>query len=188
MTVSRHWAAREESTDRDVIVVPVRHIGRWIGTAAVLVIISLVVRLLVTNPNFDWPVVWHYLFSAELLHGLALTLELTAIAMAIGIGLGIALALMRLSHGPLIAGTAGAYIWFFRGSPVLVQLIFWYNLAALLPRLSLGIPLCPVFFTLQTHSFIPPLSAAILGLGLNEGAYMAEIVRGGILSVGEGQG
>jgi polar amino acid transport system permease protein len=188
MTVSNGWTAREASTDSDVTVVPVRHIGRWIGTAVVLVVIFFAIRLLVTNPNFGWPVVWHYLFSKELMHGLGLTLELTAIAMAIGIFLGIVVALMRLSNSPIIALTAGAYIWFFRGTPVLVQLIFWYNLAALLPHLSLGVPFGgPTFFHVSTNSVITPLSAAILGLGLNEGAYMAEIVRGGIMSVGEGQ-
>jgi polar amino acid transport system permease protein len=140
-----------------------------------------------TNPRFGWGTVGHYLFSSRVLDGLAVTLELTVIAMAIGITLGVGLAVMRLSPSPLVSGASSAYIWFFRGTPVLVQLLFWSFISALYPRISLGIPFGPQLVHGNANSIITPFVAAILGLGLNEAAYMAEIVRAGILSVDEGQ-
>jgi polar amino acid transport system permease protein len=116
-----------------------------------------------------------------------LTLILTATGMGIGIALGIVLALMRLSANPIVSSVSWSYIWFFRGTPLLVQLIFWYNIAALYPRLSLGVPFGPHVASAQSNSLISPIFAAIVGLGLNEAAYFAEIVRGGILSVERGQ-
>jgi polar amino acid transport system permease protein len=107
--------------------------------------------------------------------------------MAIGIALGVLLAVMRLSLNPLVSGASWIYIWFFRGTPVLVQLLFWYNIAALYPKIALGIPFGPAFVHPDANKLITPFTAAILGLGLNEGAYMAEIVRAGIISVDEGQ-
>ena len=107
--------------------------------------------------------------------------------MAIGIALGMVLAVMRLSPNPLVSGASWLYIWFFRGTPVLVQLLFWYNIAALYPRISIGVPFGPTFAHLDANTLITPSSPAMLALGLNEGAYMAEIVRAGIISVDEGQ-
>jgi polar amino acid transport system permease protein len=121
------------------------------------------------------------------LKGVLTTVELTAIAMVGGVVLGTVLAVLRQSEDPWLRACSGAYIWFFRGTPLLVQLIFWFNLGALYPRLSIGIPYGPAIFS-QSSNSITPLAAAILGLGLNEAAYMAEIVRGGILAVGRGQG
>jgi len=171
----------------DIHAVPVRHPGRWAATAAVLVLLAMLVHTLVTNPRFQWDVVNRYFTTSAILTGLQRTLELTALAMAIGIVLGIILAVMRLSPNPLLSTTSWAYIWFFRGTPLLVQLIFWYNLAALFPKLGLGIPFGPQFVSGSANVFITTWTAALLGLGLNEGAYMAEIVRSGILSVDEGQ-
>ena len=108
--------------------------------------------------------------------------------MAIGIVLGVLLAVMRLSPNPLVSGASWVYIWLFRGTPVLVQILLWYNIAALYPRFSLGIPFGPdVRRTSTPNSVITPFVAGMLALGLNEGAYMAEIVRAGIISVPEGQ-
>ena len=107
--------------------------------------------------------------------------------MAIGIVLGVLLAVMRLSPNPLVSGAAWVYIWFFRGTPVLVQILLWYNIAALYPKFSVGIPFGPTFFHFTATTVITPFVAGMLGLGLNEGAYMAEIVRAGIISVPEGQ-
>jgi polar amino acid transport system permease protein len=107
--------------------------------------------------------------------------------MAVGIVLGIVLAVMRLSPNPLISGVSWLYIWFFRGTPVLVQILFWNYISALYPQLELGIPFGPSFIHADANDLISPFTAAILALGLNEGAYMAEIVRAGILSVDEGQ-
>jgi polar amino acid transport system permease protein len=171
----------------DIRAVPVRRPGRWVAAAVVLVVAVALVRSVATNPRFEWSVVGNYLFDERILEGLRLTIELTVIAMAIGIVLGVILAVMRLSPNPLVSGGSWLYIWFFRGTPVLVQLLFWYNIAALYPKLALGIPFGPSFVHVDANTAITPFTAAILGLGLNEGAYMAEIVRAGIISVPEGQ-
>lgn len=167
--------------------VPVHHTGRWVATAVVLVLIAMLAHSLAANSRFHWDVVRHYFTSSPVLHGLWATLYLTVIAMAIGIVLGVVLAVMRLSPNPLVSGAAWVYIWFFRGTPVLVQLLFWNFIGALYPRLSIGIPFGPEIWHGSANSFITPFVAAILGLGLNEAAYMSEIVRAGILSVDPGQ-
>jgi polar amino acid transport system permease protein len=171
----------------DIKAVPVRRPGRWIAAAAVLVVAVALIRSVATNPRFQWSVVGNYLFDGPILHGLRVTIELTVIAMGIGIALGVLLAVMRLSLNPLVSGASWFYIWFFRGTPVLVQLLFWYNIAALYPKVGLGVPFGPAFVHADANSLITPFTAAILGLGLNEGAYMAEIVRAGMISVDEGQ-
>jgi polar amino acid transport system permease protein len=171
----------------DIRAVPVRRPGRWIAGAVVLVVAAAVIRSVVTNGRFEWSVVGDYLFDSRILHGAVVTIELTVIAMAIGIALGVLLAVMRLSPNPLVSGASWFYIWFFRGTPVLVQLLFWYNIGALYPTISLGVPFGPSFIHANANTLITAFTAAILGLGLNEGAYMAEIVRAGIISVDEGQ-
>ena len=171
----------------DIVAVPVRRPGRWIAAAIVVVVAAALIRSVVTNPRFEWSVVGEYLFDSRILEGLLVTIELTVIAMAIGIALGVLLAVMRLSANPLVAGASWLYIWFFRGTPVLVQLLFWYYIAALYPKLGLGIPFGPAFVHPNVNTLITAFRAGILGLGLNEGAYMAEIVRAGMISVDEGQ-
>ena len=128
-----------------------------------------------------------YLFSEPVLRGLRNTLILSALSMVIGIVGGVLLAVMRLSPNPVLAGAAAVYIWLFRGTPLITQLIFWNFLAALYPRLGLGIPFGPTFVSVDTNAVISVFAASLLGLGLNEAAYMAEIVRGGIQSVDPGQ-
>jgi polar amino acid transport system permease protein len=175
----------------DIEAVPVRHPGRWVAAAIVVVIAASIIRSIVTNtgPNkgFQWTWVGHYLFDSRIVHGVLVTLELTVLAMAIGIVLGVLLASMRRSPNPLVSGASWLYIWFFRGTPLLVQLLFWYNIAALYPKINLGIPFGPALVHGSANQIITPIVAALLGLGLNEGAYMAEIVRAGFLSVPEGQ-
>jgi polar amino acid transport system permease protein len=167
--------------------VPVRHPGRWVGVAVIAVLAAMLVHSFLTNPNFEWDVVGQYLFSDPVLRGLRNTLILTVLSMAIGIVGGVLLAVMRLSPNPVLAGAAAVYIWLFRGTPVITQLIFWNFLAALYPRLGLGIPFGPTFVSVDTNAVISVFAASLLGLGLNEAAYMAEIVRGGIQSVDHGQ-
>jgi polar amino acid transport system permease protein len=167
--------------------VPVRHPGRWVGVAVIVVLVAMLVHSFLTNPNFQWDVVGEYLFSDPVLRGLRNTLILTVLSMAIGIVGGVLLAVMRLSPNPVLAGAAAVYIWLFRGTPVITQLIFWNFLAALYPRLGLGIPFGPTFVSVDTNAVISVFAASLLGLGLNEAAYMAEIVRGGIQSVDPGQ-
>jgi polar amino acid transport system permease protein len=171
----------------DITAVPVRRPGRWVAAAIVLVVAVALGRSVVTNSRFEWGVVGEYLFDERILHGLRVTIELTAIAMGIGIVLGVLLAVMRLSPNWMVSSASSFYIWFFRGTPVLVQLLFWYNIAALYPRIGLGIPFGPSLVHADANTLITPFAAAILGLGLNEGAYMAEIVRAGIISVDPGQ-
>jgi len=176
-----------EGRPEDIRAVPVRRPGRWIAAAVVLIIAVAIIHSVATNPRFEWDVVGEYLFDERILEGLRITIELTIISMAIGIVLGVLLAVMRLSPNPLVSGGSWVYIWFFRGTPVLVQIIFWYFISALYPKIDLGIPFGPSFIHGNANTLIHPFTAAILALGLNEGAYMAEIVRAGIISVDEGQ-
>jgi polar amino acid transport system permease protein len=155
--------------------------------AVVLLIGASIVRSIVTNPHFQWGVVGHYMFDSRILHGVVATIYLTLLAMLIGIVIGILLAVMRLSANWIVSGASWLYIYLFRGTPVIVQIIFWYNIAALFPKIGLGIPFGPSFVHLDGNSVITVFVASILALGLNEGAYMAEIVRAGIISVSEGQ-
>jgi polar amino acid transport system permease protein len=175
-------------SDPDVIeAIPVRHPGRWVAAAILLVLIAQFVHWLVTDTALHWEVVWHYLFSSQILDGVGNTLKLTVIAMFFGVALGIILAVMRLSKNPIVSAVSWVYIWFFRGTPLLVQLLFWFNLPAVLRSISLGIPFGPSWFHTDPGTLITQFIAACLGLALNEAAYMAEIVRAGILSVNEGQ-
>jgi polar amino acid transport system permease protein len=167
--------------------VPVRHYGRWVFAVVLVVLASMLVNTLLTNPRFGWATVGEYVFSEPILSGLKNTLILTVLAMAIAVVGGLVLAIMRLSPNPMLKGAASVYIWFFRGTPVLTQLIFWNFLAALFPTLGLGIPFGPEFVTFDTNQLIVQFTACLLGLGLNEAAYMAEIVRSGIQSVDVGQ-
>lgn len=164
-----------------------QHPASWVLVAMVLVGVAMFLNMLLTNPNLQWGVVGQYFFTTDILFGLLRTIELTVIAMVLGILIGIALAVMRLSSIPILSSVAWAYIWFFRGTPLLVQLIFWYNLSALTPTLSIGIPFGPSFVSGEVNTIVTPFVAALLGLGLNEAAYMSEVVRGGIQSVDHGQ-
>lgn len=171
----------------EIRAVPLRRPGRWVATVVMLVLGAMFVHDVVVNPRWQWRVVYSYLFTAPIISGVERTLELTAIAMVVGGVLGVLLAVMRLSPNPVLSSSSWSYIWFFRGTPVYVQILFWYNISALLPTVGLGIPFGPIFATAQTNSVVTPLVAATLGLGLNEAAYYAEIVRAGILAVDHGQ-
>jgi polar amino acid transport system permease protein len=171
----------------EIKAIPVRRPGRWVAAAIILYLTAAIVKSVATNPRFEWGIIRHYFTSSRVLQGLITTLELTVLCMAIGIAIGIVLAVMRLSPNPLVSSASWLYIWFFRGTPVLVQILFWGFFAALYPRVSLGIPLGPQFAHFSANSVITPFVAGMLALGLNEGAYMAEIVRAGIISVDEGQ-
>ena len=167
--------------------VPVRHPGRWVAVVVLAVLAAMFVHTIFANPGYRWDVVGRYLFSAPVLNGLTNTLVLTVLSMVIGIVGGILLAVMRLSPNPVLTSVAAAYVWLLRGTPLIAQLLFWNFLAALYPRLSLGIPFGPEFFSFDVNDLINQFVASLLGLGLNEAAYMAEIVRSGLQSVDEGQ-
>jgi polar amino acid transport system permease protein len=168
-------------------VVPARHPGRWVATAAVAVLLAMVVNSLVTNPRWEWGVVGAYLTEESIVRGVLTTIELTAITAVVGFALGTVLALMRLSRSPLLRAVSWGYTWVFRSVPLILQLLLWYNLAYLYQHLDLGIPFGPSFVSVPTLSLIDKFGAAILGLGLHQAAYSAEIVRAGILSVDAGQ-
>jgi polar amino acid transport system permease protein len=164
------------------------HYARWVGIVVVAIGLVWIAFQLVTNRGFQWEIVGRYMLAPTVLRGVAMTIQLTFLVMTIGVIIGIAIALMRMSRDPLLNFCAHAFVWFFRGTPVLVQLVFWYNLAALFPMLSLGIPFGgPKFFEVSANAAISSFTAALLGLGLNEGAYMGEIIRAGLLSVDPGQ-
>jgi polar amino acid transport system permease protein len=167
--------------------IPVRHPGRWVAAVVVAVGLGGLGWSMATTSTYKWSVVGDFLTSRRILDGLVATLELTAVAMAVGIVLGTVLAVTRLSANPLLSTASWLYIWFFRGTPVLVQLIFWYYFSALYTQIVIGIPGGPAFFHFSANTVITPFVAALLGLGLNEAAYMSEIVRAGILSVDAGQ-
>ena len=178
---------QDRTPPEKIVAVPVRHPGRWVAAAVLLVLAAMLVNSLVTNEKWRWDVVWHFLFSDRVLKGLWVTIELTLLAMVIGVVLGIVVAVMRLSRNPIVSTIAWLYAWFFRGTPVLVQVIFWSFIAILYPTLSLGIPFGPEFVYFDSNLLIPIFAGAVLGFGLNEAAYMSEIVRAGILSVDQGQ-
>jgi polar amino acid transport system permease protein len=184
-TVER--ARRPGTRPGAVKAVPVRHPGRWVAIVIIGVLVAMAVNSIVTNSSWDWPFQLENAFSTPVLQGVATTLWLTVVAMLMGVVLGVILAVMRLSPNPVLTGAAWFYIWLFRGTPVYVQLIIWATIGALYKQVSLGIPFGEAFVTFDTRTLIPNVVAALLGLGLNEAAYMAEIVRAGILSVDEGQ-
>jgi polar amino acid transport system permease protein len=175
----------------DIVAVPVRRPGRWLAAVVVLVIAASVIRFAVGDSAIQWHVVGHYLFNSEILKGALATIYLAVLAMLIGVILGVILAVMRLSPNPILKSASWLYIYFFRGTPLLVQIVFWYNVAALFPApahlIDLGIPFGPSLVHPDANKLVTVFVAALLALGTNEGAYMAEIVRAGIISVPEGQ-
>ncbi|MGZ5407458.1 MAG: amino acid ABC transporter permease [Aeromicrobium sp.] len=188
MTTSGSTPQEGKGEAADIKAVPVRHPGRWLSTFFVLIFMVVFVRSLLNNPNYEWDVVFEYFTSDTILTGLRHTIELTVLCMVIGIVGGIILAVMRLSTNPILSTVSWLYIWFFRGTPLLVQILFWGFIGALYETVSIGIPFGgPEFTSFKTQDLITVFLAAVLGLALNEAAYMAEIVRGGILSVDEGQ-
>ena len=167
--------------------IPVRHRGRWVAMAFIALLAAMLVNSIVTNPNWQWGFQWENAFAPPVVRGVVTTLWLTGASMLLGVLLGVVVAIMRLSPNPVVSGSAWFYVWVFRGTPVLVQLVIWGNLNSLYREISLGVPFGTALVTFETRDLIPPIAAALLGLALNEAAYMSEIIRAGILSVDEGQ-
>ncbi len=162
--------------------IPVRHYGRWVSGVVVLALVALLVNAFATAEKIQWNAVGDKLFDSTVVAGAGRTLLISVLAMAMGVVLGIVLAVMRLSKNPVTSWVAWLYIWFFRGTPVYVQLLLWFNLALIFPVLNLG----PIYKD-EMVDVMTPFMAALLGLGLNEAAYMAEICRAGLMAVDEGQ-
>jgi polar amino acid transport system permease protein len=167
---------------------PLKHRGRWVSAIVVLFIAGLLLESLLTNQNIGWPTVRNYLFAAVTLKGIIVTIYLTLLAMFLGLAGGVLLAVMRVSENGVLSWIARSFIWFFRGTPVLVQIIFWGYLGALFQNIAIWIPFTHIkLFGWPTNTIITPFLAATLALGLNEMAYAAEIVRGGMIAVDYGQ-
>jgi polar amino acid transport system permease protein len=169
------------STPETLVAIPVRHWGRWLSGAVVLALLGLLVYAF-GSADINYGTTRHYFTFDTILRGAANTLLVSVLAQALGIVLGVVFAVMRRSANPVTSSVAWLYIWFFRGTPVLLQLLIWFNLALVFPTLSV-----PGLFHSDTNKVMTPFVAALLGLGINEGAYMAEIVRAGIGAVDEGQ-
>ncbi|MFE3447831.1 amino acid ABC transporter permease [Nonomuraea sp. NPDC059194] len=177
----------ERARPETIRAVPVRHPGRWVAAAVIVVLGAMLVSNVITNQNWNWPEQWKYFLSEPVLNGVRNTIWLTIAAMIGGVGLGIVLALMRLSANPLMRGASWLYLWVFRGTPLYTQLLIWGNIGALFPQFGIGIPFGPEFVTWPTNALYSAALMAAVGLILNEAAYMAEIIRAGILSVDPGQ-
>ncbi|WP_067963587.1 amino acid ABC transporter permease [Nocardiopsis trehalosi] len=179
--------------------VPVRHPGRWVAAAVLLVLAAMFVHMLVTNEAFQWPFLFENMFAEPVLVGVRTTVVLAALSLFIGIVLGIVVAVMRLSANPILSGLAWVYTWFFRAMPRLVLCVLFGNLGILYTTLEFGLPFdnywMPLlglegdarFFSVPMNTLLSAFVAAVLALSLSQGAYMAEIVRAGLLSVDKGQ-
>lgn len=174
--------------------VPVRHWGSIVSAVVVGIFALMIINVLITNPNWHWGVVWANLFHPEVIRAVGWTLALTVGAMVLGIILAVTMAVMRRSQNPVLRWVAMAYIWFFRGTPIYTQLIFWGLIGTLFTTITVGIPWTDIdFFTLNPNRLVPGdlqrtmFIYAVLGLDLNEGAYLSEIVRSGLNSVDAGQ-
>jgi polar amino acid transport system permease protein len=161
--------------------VPVRHYGQWVAAVVCMAVLVLLVRAVATNETIQWDVIGSRIFFDAILDGLVTTIWLTVASMVLGVLGGVLVAVMRLSDNLLLRSISGGFVWLFRGTPILVQILIWFNLALFFPRLGLG------SLSVSTNDLVTPFTAALLALTLNEAAYMSEIVRGGILAVDGGQ-
>ncbi len=178
----------ERSTDDDVVAIPLRHPWRWVAAAAVIVVLGLLLNSLWNNENIAKQYIWQFIFDPRILKGVWITLLVTIISMVIATILAIILAIMRMSSNPVLRGVSFLYIWFFRGTPLLVQIVFWGYLGLLYKQISLGVPLTDFhIFAVDTNTLIPAFVGGVIALSLNEAAYAAEIVRAGLLSIDHGQ-
>ncbi|AUY49844.1 amino acid ABC transporter permease [Streptomyces sp. CB01881] len=164
-----------------------RHPWRWAAGAAALVVLAQFAHGLATNPAWDWPT-FRIFFSADtILRAVGRTVELTFYGTVLGFLLGAVVAAMRLSRSAVLQSIAWAYVWVFRSIPLIVQLVFWFNLSYLYKRFGFGIPFGPTFADFETVGVLGAIGAAVLGLGLHQAAFAAEIIRGGVIAVDAGQ-
>ncbi|MFU0570653.1 amino acid ABC transporter permease [Gardnerella vaginalis] len=179
---------KQQSENNAERILPVRNPGPVVAGIIVAIIVCFLLYSIITNPRFEWYEVAIYLISDNVLSGIGWTLFLTVVSMVIAIILAVVLAMMRKSVNPVLRGVSWFFIWFFRGTPVYTQLVFWGMFAVLVPKLSLGIPFTSVeFFSIDSNVVMTSLNAAVIGLSLNEAAYLSEIVRAGLEAVDVGQ-
>ncbi|WP_081631659.1 amino acid ABC transporter permease [Nocardia sp. 348MFTsu5.1] len=179
--------ASVEVDDVDLVIARTWHPWRWIIAIAVLVVVAQFLHGFATNPGWDWSTFAQYFTAPSVMHALWLTIQLTFWGSLLGFAIGIALAAARLSNNPVLQVIAWFYIWAFRSIPLIVQLLFWFNIAYLYQTLSVGVPFGPGFFEFNVNNAISGSTAAIIGLALHQAAYSAEIIRAGIISVDQGQ-
>lgn len=167
--------------------VPLRHPWRSTSAAVILVLLALFIYGAATNDAYQWGIYGRYLFDQRVSQAALVTLWLTVLSMVAAVVLGVVLAVMRLSDNPVLRSLAWVYLWFFRGTPVFVQLTFWGLVTSIYSRIDLGVPFVVQLAHIDTKTAFTLFQLAVIGLALNEAAYMAEIVRAGIGSVDEGQ-
>ena len=177
----------DESVAAPIDAVPLRHPWRWVGAAVVVALAGLFLYGAATNPAYGWATFGKYIFDERVSDAAWNTLQLTIWSMVLGLILGVVIAVMRLSPNPVFKAVSWVYLWIFRGTPVYVQLVFWGLFPTIYQRIQFGVPFGPSFFHLDLLDLSISFLLAIIGLGLNEAAYMAEIIRAGINSVPEGQ-
>ncbi|MFH7594806.1 amino acid ABC transporter permease [Streptomyces racemochromogenes] len=168
-------------------VLPLRRPGRWVTAAVVLVLVSQAAHGLITNPFYQWDRFAYWFLRPVVLDGLLVTLQVTAYSAVLGLAGGVLLALGRLSGNAVVRSVSWTYVWLFRSVPLIVVLIFLYNFSALYPTLGIGVPFGPAFVTFDESRLATDMVIAVVGLGLCEAAYAAEVVRAGVLSVDQGQ-
>ncbi|GAA1295774.1 amino acid ABC transporter permease [Brachybacterium alimentarium] len=161
--------------------------GTWISAVVVVLVVLGLINFLITNPVFDWATVATYILDVKVVQGVGWTLLITVLSMVLGTVVALTAAIMRRSENPVLRGVSWAYIFVFRGTPVYTQLVFWGLFTVIVPKIALGIPFGPEWFSFSTRDYFPAFWAAVVGLGLNEGAYLAEIFRSGLNSVDKGQ-
>lgn len=161
--------------------------GTWISAVVVAVLALGLLWFLVTNPVLEWGTVATYLLDVKVVQGVGWTLLLTAASMVLGTAVALTAAIMRRSDNPVLRGVSWAYIFVFRGIPVYTQLVFWGLFTVIVPKLVIGVPFGPELLSFSTRDLLTAFWAAVIGLGLNEGAYLAEIIRSGLNSVDRGQ-
>jgi polar amino acid transport system permease protein len=169
-------------------IVPARHPERVFGTIVAAIVVVALLQSVFGNPRWGWDVFAQWFFAEPILQALGLTLVLTVLGAVFGFALGAALALARISKAPLLSGLAWTYTWLFRSIPLLVLMLLLNNLGYLYETVALGVPFTQItFFSYSTTRLISPFMAGVIGLALNEAAFSAEIIRGGILSVDQRQ-
>ena len=157
------------------------HWGRWASAALILALLALLARAFARG-QIEWDYVGRFLTVPVIVSGIVATVVMAVCAMALGIVLGVTVAIMRLTPNPVLRGVAAGYTWLFRGTPVILQLLLWFNLALVFPTVGI-----PGLWSARAVDVMTPFFAALLGLGINQGAYTSEVVRAGLLSVDQGQ-
>ncbi len=172
----------------DIVAIPLRHPWRWVVAALLLASFVVLAISLWINPNIDHATITKYIFNPRIINGVGLTILMTVVSMVISTILGVLLAIMRLSKNPVMNAFAWFYVWVFRGTPLLIQIVFWGYLGLLYAQISLGIPFTDFkVFSIDTNTLVPAFTAGLLAMTLNQAAYSAEIIRGGMISVDTGQ-